>query len=274
MRVAVVGHVEWVEFAEVERVPARGEIAHAGGTWEEVGGGGSVAAVQLAKLAGSCLFLTALGDDPLGRRARAELEARGVRVHARLGGRTRRAVTLVDPGGERTIVTLGEKLVPSGRDPLPWRELDSADAVYFTVGDVGALEAARRAGTLVATARDLRTLVRGGVELDALVGSGSDPGERYPPGAIQPEPRIVARTAGAAGGEYVTRQALRARWEAVPPPGPVADAYGCGDSFAAGLTFALGEGRPPADAFAFAARCGAACLTGRGPYEGQLRLDP
>ena len=43
-------------------------------------------------------------------------------------------------------------------------------------------------------------------------------------------------------------------------------------SFAAGLTFALGEGRAPADAVAFAASCGAACLTGRGPYEGQLTL--
>jgi ribokinase len=50
----------------------------------------------------------------------------------------------------------------------------------------------------------------------------------------------------------------------------VADAYGCGDSFAAGLTFALAEGRDPDDALAVAARCGAACLTGHGPYEGQL----
>ena len=29
MRVAVVGHVEWVEFARVERVPDPGEIVHA-----------------------------------------------------------------------------------------------------------------------------------------------------------------------------------------------------------------------------------------------------
>ena len=29
MRVAVVGHVEWIEFARVERVPAPGEIVHA-----------------------------------------------------------------------------------------------------------------------------------------------------------------------------------------------------------------------------------------------------
>jgi len=57
-----------------------------------------------------------------------------------------------------------------------------------------------------------------------------------------------------------------------PLPGPLIDAYGAGDSFAAGLTFALGAGYATKEALALAARCGAACMTGRGPYEGQLRL--
>src|SRR6478609_1726880 len=74
MRVAVVGHVEWIEFARVERLPAAGEIVHASHAWEEPGGGGAVAAVQLARLAEGCLFLTALGDNELGRRAKRELE--------------------------------------------------------------------------------------------------------------------------------------------------------------------------------------------------------
>src|SRR5919199_2566991 len=82
MRVAVVGHVEWVEFARVERVPRPGEIVHALESWEEPAGGGAVAAVQLARLAGDCLFLTALGDDELGRRAAQELSELGVRVEA------------------------------------------------------------------------------------------------------------------------------------------------------------------------------------------------
>ena len=80
MRVAVVGHVEWVEFARVDHAPAPGEIVHALETWEEPAGGGAVAAVQLARLAGDCLFLTALGDDELGRRAAEGLERLGVRV--------------------------------------------------------------------------------------------------------------------------------------------------------------------------------------------------
>jgi len=48
------------------------------------------------------------------------------------------------------------------------------------------------------------------------------------------------------------------------------DSYGCGDSFAAGLTYGLGAGMDVADALALAARCGAVCLTGRGPYGRQL----
>src|SRR5581483_6895936 len=117
MRVAVVGHVEWVEFARVEHVPAPGEIVHALETWEEPAGGGAVAAVQLANLNGSALLFTALGDDELGRRSRAELEARGVTVHAAtVRGPQRRALTHVDAAGERTITVLGRKLVPSGED--------------------------------------------------------------------------------------------------------------------------------------------------------------
>jgi ribokinase len=49
-------------------------------------------------------------------------------------------------------------------------------------------------------------------------------------------------------------------------PGPLVDAYGAGDSFAAGLTFALGRGDRPDEALAFAARCGAVAMTRRGAH--------
>src|SRR5689334_20331139 len=102
--VAVVGHVEWVEFARVEHTPAPGEIVHALETWEEPAGGGAVGAVQIANLAGSCLFFTALAEDELGRRSREELESRGVTVHAtHAPGSQRRALTHIDEAGERTI---------------------------------------------------------------------------------------------------------------------------------------------------------------------------
>lgn len=55
-----------------------------------------------------------------------------------------------------------------------------------------------------------------------------------------------------------------------PTRSSVADSYGCGDSFAAGLTYGLGAGMPVEEALELAARCGATCLTGRGPYEREL----
>ena len=58
-----------VEFVEVDRVPAPGQIAHGTEAWAEPAGGGAVAAVQLLKLAGACDFYTALGGDDLGRQA-------------------------------------------------------------------------------------------------------------------------------------------------------------------------------------------------------------
>ena len=116
MNVAVVGHVEWVEFVRVEHVPAPGEIVHALETWEEAAGGGAVAAVQLANLNGSAQLFTSLGDDELGRRARDELAARGVTVHATTAGEPqRRAYTYVDENGERTITVLGGQAASLGR---------------------------------------------------------------------------------------------------------------------------------------------------------------
>jgi ribokinase len=268
MRVAVVGHVEWVEFARVEAVPRPGEIVHAVETWEEPAGGGAVAAVQLARLAGSCLFFTALGADELGRRSRAELGRLGVDLRAIPEPEpTRRAFTFVDETGERTITVLGEKLRPHGGDSrLPWRELAGLDAVYFVSGDAEALHQARLARVVVATARELATLREAGVQLDALVGSGEDEGELYRPGELEPPPQLVVTTSGGLGGWVQPGGPFRP----APVPGTVVDAYGCGDCFAAGLTFALGRGDSVEEAVALAARCGAAVMTGRGPYEAQL----
>jgi ribokinase len=272
VKVAVVGHVEWIEFARVERVPAAGEIVHALDTWEEPGGGGAVAAVQLARLVGECLFLTALGDDELGHRAERELTALGVRVEVAWRKQPqRRAFVFTDAHAERTITVMGDRVGPRGADLLPWPELADVDGVYFTAGDADAVRAARAARMLVSTARTIRPLAEAGAQIDMLVSSNRDTGERFTPGDIQPPPHLVARTTGAAGGWVEAPDGTRTEWTAAPLPGPPVDAYGAGDSFAAGLTFGLAAGRSPEEALAIGARCGAACVTGRGPYAGQLR---
>jgi ribokinase len=272
VRTAVVGHVEWVEFARVDRVPAPGEITSAQASWFEPAGGGAVAAVQLAKLAGDSTFYTALGDDQIGARSRAELQQLGVAVEAaiRSGEPTRRAFTFVDSMGERTITVIGKRLAPLRSDPLPWDRLAGVDAVYFTAGDTEALRAARAASVLVATARVMDVIEAGGVQLDAVVGSGRDPSERFR--RIDPPPRFVVTTSGARGGTWEAAEGRAGKWSAAKVPGEVADAYGCGDSFAAGLAFGLAR-KPNIDAaLALAARCGATCLTGHGAYERQLTL--
>jgi ribokinase len=273
MRVAVVGHVEWCEFAEVPHMPVPGEIVHAKRTFQEPGGGGAVAAVQLRKLAGEATLFTAFGDDEIGHRARAQLAERGLEVQSRFHPEPqRRAFVHLDEAGERTITVLGPRLGPSGAEGLEWDALDETDAVYLTAGDVEAVRHARRARTLVATPRGLAALAAAHVELDALVSSGRDPGELYRRGDLDPEPDVVVRTLGGAGGEWETARGERGRWGPAELPGPVRDSYGAGDSFAAGLTYGLGAGWEIGRAVELAARCGAACMTGRGPYDGQLVL--
>jgi ribokinase len=270
LRAAVVGHVEWIEFGRVDHVPEAGEIVHVSDSWQEPGGGGAVAAVQLARLAGEATLYTALGDDEVGHRSKAALESLGLRVEAVFRPEPqRRGYVHVDAAGERTITVIGSRLGPAGDDPLPWEELADTDAVYLTAGDEGAVRAARAAGTLVSTARGLETLRQAGVQLDALVASAKDPGERYQAGELDPPPRFVMRTEGPAGGSYEGEES--GSWEATPLPGPVSDLYGCGDSFAAGLTYGLAARLEVADALRLGARCGAACATGRGPYGAQLR---
>jgi ribokinase len=268
-RVAVVGHVEWVEFARVDHVPLPGEIVHASETWQEPAGGGAVAAVQLARLAGGCLFLTALGDDELGHRAAEGIEELGVRVETVWRPEPqRRAFVHLDAAAERTITVIGQRMGPYGDDPLPWDELSEMDAVYFTAGDVEAVRRARAGRNLVATTRANVVLVPAHVQLDVLVRSARDPGEQYV--ELDPSPRFVAETDGALGGSLVEPDGSRTHWEPAPLPGPAVDAYGAGDSFAAGLTYGLATGLSLLKAVELGARCGATVMTGRGPYGAQL----
>lgn len=266
----MVGHVEWVTFARVPHIPRAGEIVHAHESFEEPAGGGAVAAVQLARLAGESVLVTALGKDEHGRRAIARLGELGVEVRAaRRSEPTRTAMTLVDDARERAITTFGSRLEPLGGDDLPWSALGEMDAVYFTAGDVGALHVARTAGTLVCSPRALDALGHG-VAVDALVLSAEDRIERREASRALDEAELVVTTEGERGGVYRRRDGTSGRWIAAIPPGEPVDSYGCGDSFAAGLTYGLGAGLAMPDAIDLAARCGATCLTGRGPYEQQV----
>ena len=263
MRCAVVGHVEWVEFARVTHWPEAGAIIHATDVWSEPAGGGGVIARQIALLAGRCELFTAFGDDEPGRAAVRRLAELGVDTHVQYPGEspvTRRAWTHVDGDGERTITVLADKLLPYG--PLP---LDGYDLVFFVSGDAEALRSARRSRFVAATMREQPLLCEAGVHIDLMSGSANDPREHYD-GTL--DVGLVVVTDGPNGGT-----ANGERFEAVELPGPVVDTYGAGDSFSAALAFALARGDALPDALQLAARAGAAVLTGRGPYTSQLALE-
>ncbi len=271
-RFAVVGHVEWIEFGRFTHVPEPGEIIDATEWFSEAAGSAAVVAVQLAKLSGDVDFFTTLGTDERGRRAKERLTELGVRVHAAPREAMQRwgFVHLTDDG-ERTISIVGERHAPTGEDDLPWGRLDGADACFVSGGDNAAMRQARRARLLVATPRAVASLA--GVQLDALIGSGKDRLEQVDPDTLDPPPKLIVTTAGKEGGTWQAGEQRKGRFEVAELPGPLVDAYGAGDTFAGGFTYGLGAGYEIDDALAFAARAGAANLTGRGPYAGQLTAD-
>ena len=240
MKVAVVGHVEACAFARVDHVPAAGEIVEAEEGWEEAAGGGAVAAVQLARLAGECLLLTALADDASGARPSATSRTAGCGSR-RPGGGLRSAA----PSCTSTAAA-------SGRSPSPaigWRRGStirsrgrSSPTATRSISPPAIAarpwRPARRRGWSPRFARR-RPVAESGVELDVLVASAGDRGERYSSGMIEPPPRAVVLTSGAEGGIVEEADGRVSRWSAPPLPGPLVDTYGAGDSFAGGLTFGL-----------------------------------
>lgn len=262
-RLAVVGHVEWVDFVAVERMPRAGEVLHAQSAFTRAAGGGGVAAVVLAELGAEVDFFTALGRDHDGEAAAAQLTARGVNLHVAWRDQpTRRAVTLLEPGGERTIVTIGERLAPAGADALPWERLANADAVYFTAGDAAALERARAAPVVVASPRGRAALQGEGPPIEAVVFSADDADECDWAQRIAARTKLLVATDGPRGGRWWGES--EGSWAPAALPGPPVDSYGCGDSFAAGFTYALAAGRPVGDAARLGAECGARALTRAG----------
>jgi ribokinase len=275
--VGVVGHVEWVEFALVDHAPAPGEIVVAHQMFADVGGGGGVAAVHLARLTGAApRLLTAVGSDPTATRALERLAELGVSAHAaRRDGPQPRAVAMLSADGQRTITVLQAPTGPRGSDVLPWNVLAGFDAVLLTAGDDGARYATRSAPIVVATAQAAEAYPDSSVRLDALVLSAAEPGHAELVGRMARPPELVIATDGARGGTWTASDGRSGRWAPAPLPGELVDEFGAGDAFVAAFTLALGSGLALEAALRYAAQAGALALTGRGPYGADLsRLGP
>lgn len=272
MRIAVIGHVEHVVLGRVSAVPRPGEIAHVEGQRFFPGGGGGVAFFQLAKSSAQVLLFTALGNDEAAAQVEAGLRTTAARIFAaRRDEPHTRDVVLITPDGERTIIVLGEPLHPRRADPLPWEELQSCAAAYYTAQDPLALQAARSAKLLVVTARRKKALDASGVRADVVVGSALDEREAWPLTGYPVEPGALVLTEGARGGSIHTTKGVE-RFRAPQVAGAMGGAYGAGDSFAGALVYFLAAGLPLPLACARAGEHGAAVLGGLDPLVSQKPL--
>jgi ribokinase len=269
-RICVVGHVEWVTHA-LGTFPVVGGIAMLADPIDEPGGGGGIAAVQVAKLGADCHFFTAVADDDTGRRCVERLTALGVTVHAarRVGARHSHALSVVQPGSvERTILVDDAPLDARADDPLDWSLLDNADACYVTSLDVEVMRRVCAARRLVVAGRRAHVLEQAAVQANVVVASADDLDDRRSH-SLSIRPDVLVETAGGEGGRFRGKDGVWKHYLPTALPGPPVDACGCGDSFIAGLTTGLGQGLAIEEALELGAICGAACLTGRGGLSGQ-----
>ncbi len=233
------------------------------------GGSAANVCVTAAQVAGSARFLGQVGDDRTADGLLADLEAAGVELAVRRGGRTGTIVVLVDEHGERTMLSdRGASTELVDADP-GW--LDGLHTLHVPVYSLVVEPLASTTLNLVVEARrrGLRVSVDassvGAIEafgVDALVARVA---------ALRPAVLLAnddeAACLGAvglarigAGLTVVKRGAAPALLAcpglaAVEVParelGAVTDTTGAGDAFAAGLLVALADGAEPVEAVEF-----------------------
>lgn len=266
LKLAVIGHVEWVTFLKVDQLPLAGQISHAKDSFVEAAGGAAVAAVQMARLInGPVDLITSLGKDTYGEKCYERLTELGLNVKAAWREKpTRKGISFISKDGERTITVIGERLQPIASDNLPWGDMNKYDGIFLTATDKEGIRFAREAKFLSATPRiGESTLKNSKVKLNALIGSGLDLGEKINHKELIPKPDIYIETRGKLGGTIFPNNQ---HYKSITPTSKEIDTYGCGDSFAGGVTAALSANLNLNQAIEIGAYCGAECSTHYGPY--------
>ncbi|MBO6960809.1 MAG: ribokinase [Prochlorococcus marinus CUG1438] len=235
---AVVGHVEWINFLQVDQLPKPGVISHSENSLEYPAGGGSIIAKKLSELTTNQIhFFTALGNDYYGNKCFKILSNMGMKLHVAWRDKpTRRGFSLTDYKGERAITVIGERLAPKYKDNLEWNILKKMDGIFITASDIEIFKFARSASILCTTPRvGLDTINKSNIILDGLIGSNLDPGEVFSLSELSKKPRYTIKTEGEKGGIIFPG----GRYKALKNKKPKIDSYGCGDSFAAGILYGM-----------------------------------
>jgi len=294
-RVCVVGSVNADLVVRVGTLPRPGETVLGGRFRSVQGGKGANQAVAAARAGADVALVARVGDDPLGRDARAALSAEGIDtgfVASTPDCPTGVALILVDARGENSIAVAGganERLAPADIDRAA-AAIAAADVVLLQLevpldAVRRAVAIARAAGRRVilnpAPARPLDDALlatvdvltpnetEAGTLLDSAAGAPADPLSAAPEVALPRTaaalvgrgPAAVVLTCGAAGAIVATRDRL----ETVPAfPVTAVDTVAAGDVFSGCLAVALAEGRDIVAAARFAAAGAAISVTREG----------
>ena len=266
LKFAVIGHIEWINFIEVDQLPKPGLISHSKKSQEYPAGGGSVISKRLRELTNNEVhFFTALGNDFYGNQCLKILENMGIKLHVAWRDEpTRKGFSLIDSEGERSITIVGNRLAPTHKDNFDWSILNDMDGIFITAADKEIFHKSRIAKTLCTTPRvGLNIINESGIFLDGLIGSNLDPGEVFSLNELRLIPKFVIKTEGENGGIVFPG----GRYKAFDNNKNKVDSYGCGDSFAAGILFGLSSGWDIKESLNIAKILGRDCSEHFGPYK-------
>ena len=232
---------------------------------DRMGGAGAITGGALAYAGHDVRIAAALGADATGDWIVAQAHELGLDTAAveRQDAPTAPVHVMVDPAGERTILTSADRLVYR---PPPDLAARPVDALYVNCHGEAVepfLEAATaRTGLVIAQIprqvgerRPAHVLIASQPDLAARSVGLSLEAARMIAG---PALRWLVVTHGAAGAEAIGKGE---RHSAAAPPADVVDTTGAGDVFAAGLIDGLVRGETMPDALAEAAAWGAYAVT-------------
>jgi len=286
--VACVGIAVMDLLFSVDSLPGGGGKFYAH-SYQEIGGGVAAnAAVAVARLGGNARYVGLVGDDALGDRIIAGLDAAGVDttgVRRAPGVASPVSAVLVDESGERTIVNHTPTALFAESDTSVATNLDGVDAVLVDVrwpaGAAAALQSARAAGIPGVFDFDRPMDARGDELLDlashvafsqtalAATADTDDPALGLQRIALDTD-AWLAVTVGAEGVYWLDGRDVAHLPAFVVD---VVDTVGAGDVFHGALALAIAEGQLPIDAVRFASAAAALKCTRPGGRAGTPGRD-
>jgi ribokinase len=309
-RVVVFGSSNTDMIVCLPRLPVAGRTVLGRSFTKSPGGKGANQAVAARRAGGEVVFVSAVGDDDLGRRAVEGYREEGIQVdHIRVVAGTASGVALifVDEAGENMI-----GVAPGANQRIGADEVDSLPGSLFRAGDVllvglevpldaaiRMMERGRRVGMTVVlnpapapsiepsqkrallACADVVTPNRDeALALAGLADPGSDPAgwQACIARLFELGAQAAAITMGADGCLVASRpdpgEGIGIAVESIPAPRVEAvDTVGAGDAFNGALAVALGEGRSLPEAAAWACAAAALAVTQSGAQSALPRRE-